>query len=390
MRVAIVHDWLVGMRGGERCLEIITEIIPNADIYTLFLERDNLSPALQAQKIYPSVLQKLPFVNKYYRYLLPFYKFAVEDINQKLQAEKYDLVISISHCVAKNITPPRGAYHLCYCLTPARYFFDHYETYFSGKKLEPLIRQVVSYLRKWDLEKVVSVDKFCAISNFVKERIANIYKRDAEVVYPPVRQDWPAANIKTNNPQGFLCVSALVPYKNVELIVDAFNVLSLPLTIVGSGPEEKKLKKKAKNNIKFVDFVDDEELSDIYAGAQAFVFAAKEDFGITPVEAQAHGKPVVCFGEGAVLETVVGKGPESTGVFFYDLSVEGLIDAVKHFYHRQEEITVDNCLRQAEKFSVEIFKDNFRELLKDSGFEFNCADDPIPNSLLANVGKIKG
>lgn len=365
MKVAIIHDWLLGMRGGERCLEVIAGLFPKVDIYTLFYDQNAVTEDIKRHGVFTSSLQKLPFVKKYYRALLPFYFIGIKEINKKLVENNYDLVISISHCVAKNVTVPKNTFHLCYCLTPVRYFWDQYDTYFSKSLFEPLIRRIIEPLRRWDVAAAKRVDKFLGISEFVVQRIRRIYQKDARVVYPPVRTDWIKVKKEIAKEKFFLCVNALVPYKNTDLIVQTFNFLKLPLIIVGTGPEEAKLKQLAKSNIKFINNISDLSLGELYRDCQALVFAAKEDFGMTPVEAQAAGSPVICYEEGGVLETVNFKKGEETGIGFSTLSVDSLANAVNEFCHRQDDFTVDNCVKQAKKFSLENFKLEFLAALKE-------------------------
>ena len=373
MRTAIVHDWLLGMRGGERCLSVIAGMFPDADIYTLFYAPEEISSEIRAHKILVSCLQSVPAAKSIYRYLLPFYAFGVRDLERKISRGQYDLLISISHCVAKNVNVQPPTFHLCYCLTPARYLWDQYQVYFGRRKLEPLIRMIALPLRRADLRGVAGVGHFVAISDFVKHRIHSVYGRAADVVYPPVRTDWIKPRNKLDAGTGFLAVNALVPYKNTQIIVEAFNLLKLPLTVVGRGPEEKALKSIARGNIRFVGAVTDQELARLYSSAKALIFAAEEDFGMVPVEVQAAGRPVICYGRGGVLETVSAERTDPTGMLFSELSVAGLVEAVQNFMVRQADFTVDNCIKQAGKFSVQCFRDGLDAVLRSQGV---IKDDP--------------
>lgn len=368
LRVALVHDWLTGMRGGERCLEVFCKMFPEADLYTLFYLPQRISQNIASHTPVVSVLQRLPFVAKFYRYLLPVYFLGMRDLGRKLEArhglENYDLVISISHCVAKNILVPDSVVHLSYCLTPMRYLWDQYDAYFSQSLFEPAIRRVIASLRCWDVARSDSVTQFVAISRFVELRIKRAYSREAQVIYPPVRTDWIESRSPGERGEGFLCVNALVPYKNVHIIIEAFNRLGFPLMIVGNGPQKKYFKALAKPNIEFLDFVSDKELALLYRKSRALVFAAEEDFGMTPVEMQAAGRPVIALGRGGSLETVRGEGTSPTGIFFFDLSVDSLCEAVQTFIEREEEFDVRNCQKQASQFSCEKFEREFLDLLK--------------------------
>lgn len=381
MRVAIVHDWLLGMRGGERCLEVIGSLFPQADIYTLFYDPNSVTAEINNHRVFVSSLQKLPSVKKYYRALLPFYFLGIREINKQLAAQDYDLVISISHCVAKNIVVPFKTYHLCYCLTPVRYFWDQYDAYFANSFFEPVIRKIIQRLRKWDVQAAERVDYFLGISEFVVQRIKRIYQRRAEVVYPPVITSWIKPRMEDDLGDYFLCVNALVPYKNTQVIIGAFNKLGYPLIVVGNGPEKKKLQEMAKSNIKFISNIDDVTLGNLYQGAKALIFAAKEDFGMTPVEAQAAGRPVICYATGGVLETVNFKEGEETGIGFSELSEECLIDAISEFFHRQEEFTVDNCVKQARKFSLENFQSDFLAVVEKAGLSFSKKATKVAKSV---------
>ena len=375
MKVAIVHDWLLGMRGGERCLEVIGSIFPQADIYTLFYDAAGISESINRHRIVPSSLNFLPGVSGYYRHLLPFYDLAVRDLSRRIRRggaapdEKsfggYDLVISVSHCVAKNIRVPDSIPHLCYCLTPMRYLWDQYDAYFEGRSFEPAIRRVVNRLRQVDVERSGGVTRYVAISRFIRDRILRCYNKDSLVVYPPVKTDWiESCRAAVTKPgSGFLCVSALVPYKNVHLIVEAFNRLQLPLTVIGSGPEAARLKNMAGPGIRFIDRVSDTELAQHYSESIGMVFAAVEDFGMVPVEMQAAGRPVIALGVGGALETVVGSGPNPTGIFFPDAASGSIISAIDDFMGRQSEFSVDNCIAQGRSFSSVRFVDGFIDAL---------------------------
>lgn len=365
MRVAFVHDWLLGMRGGERVLEVLCEIFPEADIYTLFYNRQNISARINSHRVTPSFLNLLPGVAGYYRNLLPLFPLATYGLGKKIARKEYDLVISISHCAAKNISLPKSTYHLCYCLTPMRYIWDKFEDYFSNHRFENLIKLIAKYLRSWDKRAATRVDRFACISEFIQDRIATVYNRNADVIYPPVAVDWIRAREPREEGAGFLCANALVPYKNTRYIVEAFNLLGLPLTIVGKGPELEDLKKLARENICFIEHLSDEELGRIYRKSKALVFAAEEDFGMIPVEMQAAGRAVICYAKGGSLETVSSQ----TGIFFDELSATSIASAISEFHDREQSISRENCLLQAEKFSKTVFVDKFTSYLSELGFD---------------------
>lgn len=369
MRVAFVHDWLLGMRGGERVLEVLCEAFPEADIYTLFYKPENIRETINAHKIFSSFLNKLPSVEGYYRTLLPFFPLATRLLSKKIRAGNYDLVISVSHCAAKNVRLSKSSYHLCYCLTPMRYIWDKYEDYFSAHRFEKIIRLIAKDLRNWDKQFSKGVDEFVCISEFIKERIASVYNRDSTVIYPPVTTNWIRARESNEEGKGFLCANALVPYKNTKYVVEAFNQLGLPLTIVGKGPELENLKSIAKDNIRFIECLSDSDLAEIYRKSKALVFAAEEDFGMIPVEMQAAGRPVICYAKGGSLETVC----KNTAVFFYELSAKSIAQAVLVFLEREKDISGEACILQASKFSKEVFLNCFLAHLSKRGFD--CAPE---------------
>lgn len=368
MKLLFVHDWLTGMRGGERVLEVLLDLYPQSPIYTLFHVPGSVSAQIEKNIAGVSPLGKLPGVRKYYRELLPFFPYASRRlgrmIEERLAREHFDAVVSISHCAAKNVLSevnlPPHVKHYCYCLTPMRYIWDQYDAYFGGKTLEPLIRQVAKNLRVWDVHGATTVDRFAGISNFVCSRILNVYGEPAETIYPPVRTSWIAPRNKAEHGEGFLCVNALVPYKNVDVIIETFNRNGLPLTIVGRGPESRQLRRLAKANIRIIDFLSDSDLASLYRNSRAMIFAAEEDFGMTPVEMQAAGRPVIALGRGGSCETVVNG---RTGVFFSEPTPEKIQEALDFYLDHEHEFTVENCITQAELFSFERFSAYFSRSL---------------------------
>lgn len=361
MKVALVHDWLTGMRGGERCLEAFLRIYPEADIFTLVHVPGATTAAIDARVRGVSFLQRLPGIRRYYRLCLPLFPRAARSFD----FTGYDLVVSLSHAAAKNIVVPPGTLHVCYCFTPMRYVWDQVEVYFG--KLTPLLWPLVRALRAWDRRGSAGVDHFVAISDFVAARIRFFYKRSSDVVYPPVETSWIAPAAEGSRGEAFLYAGALVPYKRPDLVVRAFQELDAPLWVVGGGPEEERLRALAGPNVTFLGRVSDGELADYLRRCRALVFPGVEDFGILPVECLAAGRPVIGLYDGALRETLTGVKPwESsridsgapTGVFIPknrggDLSA--LVDAIRTFMAREEEFTVRACVEQARRFSPERF-----------------------------------
>ncbi len=371
MKIALIHDWLTGMRGGEKVLEVLCELFPCAELFTLLHIPNAISEIIEERKIHTSFIQKLPNVEKRYRHYLPLFPRAIEQFN----VDKFDIIISSSHCVAKGIKKRPKTLHICYCHTPMRYIWDMYHSYFrnngSGIVTRMAMAAFVNYLRRWDTSSSDRVDFFIANSNHVAERIKRIYNRDAEVIYPPVD----IRNFRISKAEGgyYLIVSAFAPYKRVDLAIESFNRLGLPLKIIGTGQDEKRLKKIASSNIEFLGWKSDRELVDYYANCKALIFPGEEDFGIVPVETMASGRPVIGYGKGGILETVVplqgswSRGQQSgenpTGIFFHKQSTESLMNAVKQFEKRQLQFDKEKIRRHAIKFDRGIFKQRIKDYI---------------------------
>lgn len=288
MRVALIHDWLTGMRGGEKCLEVFCELFPDADLYTLVYDPERVAPAIRRMHVRRSWIDRLPGARKYFRYLLPLFPKTIESF----ELDGYDLILSSSHCVAKGIFPHR-ALHLAYVHTPMRYIWDMGDAYLAGGA--PLVARAGlalsrAYLRRWDLRSAHRVDQFIATSHNVAAKIERIYRRSAKVIYPPVEVE--RFHIAKALQSYYLVVSALVPYKRIDLAVEAFNALKLPLKIAGDGPLRKFLQRRAKSHIEFLGRVDGDRLAELYAQCQALIFPGEEDFGIAPLEAHASGRQI--------------------------------------------------------------------------------------------------
>jgi glycosyltransferase involved in cell wall biosynthesis len=356
MRVALVHDWLTGMRGGEKCLEVFCQLFPSADLYTLVYAPEKVSPTVRHMEIKTSFINRLPWAKRAYRYYLPLFPAAIEWFD----LGSYDLVLSGSHCVAKGIMPQR-ALHISYVHAPMRYVWDQHDSYFgadSGWTARTGMALCRSYLQRWDVRSSTRVDYFIANSKNVAAKIKNLYGRDAAVIYPPV--DVEKFNLHPDLQTYYLIVSALVPYKRIDIAVEAFNRLRLPLKIVGEGPLRSRLRKLAQPNIEFLGWVNDQDLAALYGRCQALVFTGEEDFGIAPLEAQASGRPVIAYGRGGALETVLSpesaSASEATGIFFSEPRAESLMAAVELFQRIRERFEPATMRRHACKFSRERFK----------------------------------
>jgi glycosyltransferase involved in cell wall biosynthesis len=361
LKVALIHDWLTGMRGGEKCLEVLCELYPDADLYTLLYFKNRLSGIIERMNIKTSFIQKLPMASRYYRYYLPLFPMAIERFDLK----GYDLVVSTSHCVAKGILPPPDALHISYCFTPMRYIWDMRFEYFksSDHEFQNLVTSFFSnYLRIWDVTSSERVDHFIAISKHVKKRIEKFYRRFSTVIYPPVDCDFFCPS-RSSNERGdyFLMVTALAPYKRVDTAIQAFNRLGKTLLVIGDGQGLKSLQKMAKKNIEFLGWQSNEKVRDYYRGCRAFIFPGEEDFGIAPVEAQACGKPVIAYGRGGILESVVPFPQENfTGFIFDQPTPESLIHAIELFEKNFNRFDGEKIKTHALRFH----KNNFREEIK--------------------------
>ncbi len=378
MKIAVVHEWLVNYAGSERVLEQIVKLYPDADIFCVcdFLQNGERNFILN-KPVTTSFIQKLPRARHKYRNYLPLMPAAMG----KLDLSGYDVIISNSHSVAKGVKKKPGQTQICYCHTPMRYAWDLKEQYLHESGLNSgmkglLARFILNRLRTWDYNTAQQVDHFIANSHYIKDRIRRAYGRDASVIYPPV--DVRAFQVYENKDKYFLAVSRMVPYKKMDLIVEAFSETGLPLIVIGDGPDFEKVKNKAKSNIEFLGYQKDNVLREYMQKARAFVFAAEEDFGIVPVEAQACGTPVIAYGKGGVTETVVPVDRRSqntdsriqttdqtkpTGIFFYEQTKAALIEAVERFMEIEDAFDPHAIRKNAERFGIERFQMDFREFM---------------------------
>ena len=358
LRVTLCHDWLTGMRGGERVLELLCRGFPEAELFTLISQPDLVSEPIRNRLIRTSWLQNVPGIQKRYRNFLPFFPHAIN----RLPRPDADVLISTSHCVAKSLQTNPDTKHLCYCFTPMRYAWLFQREYFGWRA--PLLKPVLGSLRKWDARTASRVDKFVAISEHVRKRIERFYDRQADVVYPPVDADYFHLGAE-DAPEDFdLIVSALVPYKRVDLAVAAYTASGRPLKVVGVGGDWDKLRAVAGPNVELLGRRSDEEIRSLYQRCRLLVFPGEEDFGIVPLEAMACGRPVVAFGRGGALETVVGG---ETGVFFDELTVGSLNQGVE----RAGEMAAsgawsrEGIRARAEAFGQPVFIREFAKSLND-------------------------
>ena len=345
MKVALVHDWLTGMRGGERVLEAFCELFPEAEIFTLFHFKGTVSPLIESHKIHTSFLQGLAG-KKYYRYLLPLMPAAIESLNVK----DFDLVISLSHCVAKGIKPVANSRHICYCFTPMRYIWDRQEDYFKGNVLKLPLSFIISCLRNWDRSSASRVQHFVAISQFVEKRIERCYNRKSEVIYPFLETSLFQKEEKVGD--YYLLVSAFAPYKRIDIAIQACNQLKLPLKIIGNGQEEVKLKRLAGKTVEFLGWQTDEVVRRYLSGCKALLFCGIEDFGIVPLEAMASGRPVIAFGAGGALETVA---EGITGEFFRQQTVDSLAETLLRFEGKTHKFDPLVIQKHAAQFDKPVF-----------------------------------
>ncbi len=378
MKIAIIHDWLTGMRGGEKCLEVFCRLYPEADLFTLLHIPGSVSSIIETRKIHTSFLQLLPFVEKKYRHFLPLMPLAIE----KFDLTGYDLVLSSSHCVAKGVIPGKKTLHISYCYTPMRYIWDQYEQYFnrtaSGILTSTAMGLIAPGLRRWDVRSSKRVDEFVAISRHVQKRIKKYYNRESTVIYPPVDSTFYSPTGERGE-DFFLIVSAFAPYKRLDLAVEAFNELGYPLVIIGEGQSAEYLRSIAGPNIQFRGWLSNEEIRSCYARCRAFVFCGEEDFGITPLEAQCMGKPVIGFAKGGLLETVIPdrqtwksetgiseeKTCHPTGVFFHQQTPDALITAIRHFEKVEDRFESEVIRNHALAFDLNIFSDRIWEFIED-------------------------
>lgn len=368
MKVAIVHEWLASYAGSERVVEQILALYPDADLFSLvdFLPEE-LREFIQYKPVTTSFLQNLPFARKKFRQYLPLMPLAVEGFD----LSSYDLIFSSSHAVAKGVLTRADQLHISYVHTPIRYAWDLQHQYLKGANLDRglrgvLVQPILHYLRLWDLATVNRVDRFVANSHFVARRIQKTYRRSAQVIYPPVAVEKFQPQSQREN--FYFTLSRFVPYKRVDLTVAAFAQLGLPLIVIGDGPDWQKIKALAGPNVKLLGLQPDSVVKDCMERCKAFVFAAEEDFGIAPVEAQAAGAPVIAYGKGGVKETVI---QGETGLFFLQQTVESLVEVVQKFEADNGYFNPDIIHKNAKRFSKLRFQTEFKAFVDQQWVNFS-------------------
>jgi glycosyltransferase involved in cell wall biosynthesis len=358
-RVALVHDWLTGMRGGEKVLEVLCELFPQASLFTLVHLPGSVSPTIEALRPRASILSRVPGIARYYRHCLPLFPALVEQFD----LDGFDLIISTSHCAVKSVIRPGRARHVCYCHTPMRYVWDQRESYFGPQRLgrarAAALRPILAGLARWDAATASRVDRYVANSEHVARRIGRYYNRSATVVHPPADTEFFGPD---GRPRGrsALIVSALVPYKRLEVAIDACRLAEVPLRIVGQGPDRRRLEAMAGGRVEFLGSRTNEEIRECYRDAGVVLLPGEEDFGIVPVEAQACGRPVVALGRGGALETVVDG---TTGVLVRADGPEAFAEGVR----RALDSSYDEAAvrRHAERFGRARFAAGMAALIDD-------------------------
>ncbi len=362
LRVALVHDWLVTLRGGERVLDVFCELFPDATLHTLVRVPGCATPRIEAMRHQTSFCDDIPGARTRHRWLLPFYPTAIES----LDLSDYDIVLSSSHCVAKGVIPAPGAVHVCYCHTPVRYAWDRTDDYVRGTTpalaaAMPAMKAAAAWLRTFDHGTLCRVDRFIANSRNTASKIARFYQRSAEVIAPPV--EFARFDGIEHRSGGYdLVLSGLVPYKRVDLAVQAYEHLpDRRLVVVGDGPELERLRRLAPPNVEFTGRVPEEALVGYYAGAELLVFPGEEDFGIVPLEAQAVGVPVAAFGVGGALETVIDR---ETGLFFHEANPRAVAAAISELAALG--LSEDDCRANALRFARPVFRDKIAAAVADA------------------------
>lgn len=376
MKVAIIHDWLVTYAGAERVLEQMLKVYPDADLFSMvdFLS-ENQRDFIMNKPVTTSFIQKLPFAKKKYRGYLPLMPLAVEQFD----LSAYDLVISSSHAVAKGVITGPDQCHVCMCYSPIRYAWDLQHQYLRESGLDKgfkgwLAKWQLHKIRLWDLRTANGVDQFIAISNFIAKRIYKVYRRESVTIYPPVAVDDFSGTVDAKE-DFYFTASRMVPYKKIDLIVETFTKKfpSKKLVVIGDGPDFDKIKALAGANVTLLGYQKFDVLKDHLARAKAFIFAAEEDFGIAPLEAQASGTPVIAFGKGGALETIKGLDCDKpTGLFFNQQTIDSLALAIEQFENTTSVFSAQACVENAQRFSETRFRQEFESFVTTAYKEWSA------------------
>lgn len=366
MKTAIMHEWFVNYAGSEKVVESLNNIYPTSDIFSIvdFLNKEDREIILNGKGVKTTSIQNYPFAKKLFRNYLSRFPQAIE----QLDFSKYDLIISSSHAFAKGIITNSDQLHICYCHTPMRYAWDLYHQYLSsvGFLRKHFIKKILHKLRNWDIINSNRVDYFIANSNHVAKRIKKIYRRDAEVIHPPVDVDKFSCETKKDN--YYLAASRFVPYKKMDIIIEAFNRMpDKKLVVIGDGQDFKKAKSIAGKNIELLGYIKNKELHKYMKNAKAFVFAAEEDFGIVLVEAQACGTPVIAYGIGGACDSVIDK---KTGLFFYEQTPKSIAEAVLKFEKTETKFNPLKISKHAQKFSRANFEKKIKKIIDEKTKKF--------------------
>ena len=357
MKVAIIHYWLVGMRGGEKVVQELCKIYPQADIYTHAYNPKEISDTINKHNIKTTFIQNLPFAQKKYQSYLPFMPLALE----QLDLRGYDLVISSESGPSKGVITDPNSLHLCYCHSPMRYIWDMYQDYFqnAGYIRKLLMVPLTHYLRTWDVSSSNRVDQFVANSSFIQKRIRKFYRREAQIIHPPVNTN--DFSVSSENEDFYLMVGQLVDYKRTDLAVNAFNKLNKKLVIIGAGDQLKMLKSIAKNNVEILGYQKFDVIKDHYSKCKAVIFPGVEDFGMVPIEAMASGKPVIAYGKGGALDYVMNK---KNGILFNEQTIQSLQEAIQRFEDEGIDFSPEEIKAFSEKFSAHEFRRKFIDLVE--------------------------
>ena len=370
LRVAIVHYWFVGRAGGERVVEALAEVFPQADLFSLVADTTTLAPVLQNRKLETSFLQRVPGAKKYHRHFLPLHPLALEQFD----LSGYDLVISSESGPAKGVITSSKTCHICYCHSPMRYIWDMYPEYrrSMGRIVGTVFSMTAHYMRLWDYAAAGRVDYFIANSAFVASRIKKYYGRESTVIHPPVESA--AGQISREPGEYYLALGRLVDYKRFDLAVDACTDLGRRLRVIGTGPQFDKLRQRAGASVEFLGTVDDNVVRENLAGCRALLFPGEEDFGMVPVEAQSMGKPVIAYASGGVLETVRGNLSDvsPTGVFFAKQSTSDLTEAILNFESREQAFCPKSIREHSLQFDSAIFKQKTLDFVTNAIEDFRA------------------